>query len=60
MSSLFDKLNLRPQEWRLVVAPLMLILLMITRPQGILGTREISWSWLRGRFARPRPAREAR
>jgi len=29
------------QEWRLVVAPLMLILLMIYRPSGIMGLREI-------------------
>lgn len=28
------------QEWRLVVAPLMLILLMIFRPRGIMGLRE--------------------
>lgn len=28
------------QEWRLVVAPLMLILLMISRPYGIMGLRE--------------------
>ena len=28
------------QEWRLVVAPLMLILLMIYRPSGIMGLRE--------------------
>jgi branched-chain amino acid transport system permease protein len=28
------------QEWRLVVAPLMLILLMLFRPKGIMGLRE--------------------
>ena len=28
------------QEWRLAVAPLFLILLMIFRPQGIMGGRE--------------------
>jgi branched-chain amino acid transport system permease protein len=28
------------QEWRLVVAPLMLILLMIFRPSGIMGLKE--------------------
>jgi branched-chain amino acid transport system permease protein len=31
------------QEWRLVVAPLMLILLMIFRPKGIFGLREFSF-----------------
>ncbi len=35
------------QEWRLVVAPLMLILLMIFRPRGIMGLREF-------RFLTPR------
>ena len=31
------------QEWRLVVVPLMLILLMIFRPYGIMGLREFSF-----------------
>jgi branched-chain amino acid transport system permease protein len=38
------------QEWRLVVAPLMLILLMIFRPAGIMGLREF-------RFLVPREER---
>lgn len=38
------------QEWRLVVAPLMLILLMIFRPNGIMGLREF-------RFLIPREER---
>lgn len=38
------------QEWRLVVAPLMLILLMIYRPYGIMGLREF-------RFLIPREER---
>jgi branched-chain amino acid transport system permease protein len=38
------------QEWRLVVAPLMLILLMIYRPYGIMGLREF-------RFLIPRDER---
>jgi branched-chain amino acid transport system permease protein len=38
------------QEWRLVVAPLMLILLMIYRPRGIMGLREF-------RFLIPREER---
>jgi branched-chain amino acid transport system permease protein len=38
------------QEWRLVVAPLMLILLMIFRPSGIMGLREF-------RFLIPRKER---
>jgi branched-chain amino acid transport system permease protein len=32
---------------RMVVYALLLILLMIFRPQGLLGRRELSWSWLR-------------
>ncbi len=31
------------QEWRLVVAPLMLILLMLYRPKGIMGLREFKF-----------------
>jgi branched-chain amino acid transport system permease protein len=47
---------LRPvKEYRMVIYSLMLIVLMITRPQGLLGTRELSLAWLRRR----RPAREA-
>jgi len=47
---------LRPvKEFRMVLYALMLILLMITRPQGLLGTRELSW---RALLARLRPARE--
>ncbi len=38
------------QEWRLVVAPLMLILLMLFRPRGIMGLREF-------RFLLPREER---
>jgi branched-chain amino acid transport system permease protein len=46
---------LRPvQRYRMVVYSLMLITLMITRPQGLLGTRELSLpAWLR----RPRAER---
>jgi len=48
---------LRPvKEYRMVIYSLMLIVLMITRPQGLLGTREISLRWLRARF---KPAGEA-
>jgi branched-chain amino acid transport system permease protein len=32
---------------RMVVYALLLILLMIFRPQGLLGRREIGWAWLR-------------
>ncbi len=39
------------QEWRLVFAPLLLILLMFTKPRGILGFRELS-------FLRPRGERD--
>ncbi len=31
------------QEWRLVVMPLLLVLLMLLRPRGIMGGREFSW-----------------
>jgi len=48
---------LRPvKEYRMVLYSTMLIVLMITRPQGLLGTRELS---LRRLLGRRRPAREA-
>ena len=45
------------RDYRMVIYALMLIGLMITRPQGLLGSREISLSWLTNRFRRrePRP-----
>ena len=46
------------QEWRLVVAPLMLILLMIFRPYGIMGLRE--FRFLIPREERPEALREYR
>jgi branched-chain amino acid transport system permease protein len=48
---------LRPvKDFRMVIYSLMLILLMITRPQGLLGTRELS---LGGLFRRRGPAKGA-
>lgn len=45
---------LRPvREYRMVIYSLMLIILMITRPQGLLGSREISLGWLKRRRAAP-------
>jgi branched-chain amino acid transport system permease protein len=40
---------------RMVMYALLLILLMIFRPQGLFGTRELSWRW----FRRPRRVPEA-
>jgi branched-chain amino acid transport system permease protein len=36
-------------RYRLVVYSALLILIMLTRPQGLLGTREFSVSWLKRR-----------
>ncbi len=45
---------LRPvKDYRMVIYSLLLVVLMITRPQGLLGTRELSLS---GLFGRRRPA----
>jgi branched-chain amino acid transport system permease protein len=42
---------LRPvKDYRMVIYSLMLIVLMITRPGGLLGSREISFEWLTRRF----------
>lgn len=46
------------QEWRLVVAPLMLVLLMIFRPYGIMGLRE--FRFLIPRKERPEALKEFR
>jgi len=47
---------LRPvKDYRMVIYSLMLIVLMITRPGGLLGSREVSLAWL---LKRLRPARE--
>ena len=45
---------LRPvKDYRMVIYSLMLIILMITRPQGLMGSRELAWpAWL-GRRAKP-------
>jgi len=39
---------LRPvKDYRMVIYSLMLIVLMITRPQGLLGSRELTWGMFR-------------
>jgi branched-chain amino acid transport system permease protein len=42
--------------YRMVIYALMLIVLMITRPQGLLGNREFSWKGIRDWFSRRRRA----
>ncbi|MBK7366602.1 MAG: branched-chain amino acid ABC transporter permease [Candidatus Eisenbacteria bacterium] len=37
------------KDYRMVIYALMLIVLMITRPQGLMGTRELSWAFLTGK-----------
>jgi len=50
----FTDARLPLKDYRLVLYALMLIVLMITRPQGLLGTREFGIpAWLRRRGARP-------
>jgi len=44
---------------RLIIYSLLLIVLMISRPQGILGNKEISWSGLLARLRRKRPGEAA-
>src|SRR5216684_386757 len=49
-------------QYRLVVYSALLILIMLTRPQGILGTREFGLSWLKRARLRPegdKPAGES-
>jgi branched-chain amino acid transport system permease protein len=40
------------QQFRLVLYALLLIVIMLVRPEGLLGTREISLAWLRKRLSR--------
>ncbi|MDR3669365.1 MAG: branched-chain amino acid ABC transporter permease [Holophaga sp.] len=40
--------------WRLVAYGLLLVLIMIFRPQGLMGYRELSWTMVRGWFRRAR------
>jgi branched-chain amino acid transport system permease protein len=54
MPELLRKLPGDFSRYRLVVYSALLILIMLTRPQGILGTREFSLSWLK----RPRKRSE--
>jgi hypothetical protein len=42
--------------WRFVLYPIALLLLMLVRPQGLLGTKE--WGFLRAPRVRPRTATE--
>ncbi len=48
------------EQYRLVIYPLLLVLLMLTRPQGIFGRDEISRTWLRGQWAAIRSLRRRR
>jgi branched-chain amino acid transport system permease protein len=44
---------LRPiKDFRMVIYALMLIILMIARPQGLFGSREVNLDWLRRRMTR--------
>ena len=53
----FTAARLPLNDYRLVIYSLLLIVLMITRPQGLLGTRELSLDWLVGRWRRLRGGR---
>jgi branched-chain amino acid transport system permease protein len=45
--------TIRLADWRLVIYSSLLILTMLTRPQGILGHHELSMKWLRRAQKRP-------
>ena len=42
------------EQYRMVLYALLLIVLMLTRPQGLLGGKELSFQWLRRRRSAPR------
>ncbi|HEV7747540.1 MAG TPA: branched-chain amino acid ABC transporter permease [Pyrinomonadaceae bacterium] len=56
MPELLRKLPGDFSRYRLVVYAAMLIIIILTRPQGILGTREFSLSWLKRARKRPEGA----
>jgi branched-chain amino acid transport system permease protein len=41
------------QQYRLVLYALLLIVIMLLRPEGLLGQRELSLAWFRRRAAKP-------
>jgi len=41
------------QEWRMLVYGLLLVVVMLTRPQGLMGGFEVSFEWLSGLFRKP-------
>ena len=44
---------LRPvKEYRLVIYSALLIIMMLTRPKGLFGTQELSWSWVKEKILR--------
>jgi branched-chain amino acid transport system permease protein len=44
---------LRPvKEYRLVIYSALLVVMMLTRPGGLFGSREFSWKWLKTKFIR--------
>ncbi len=44
-------------EWRMVISPLVLIVIMLTRPQGLMGNREFAFVPRREEVSRREPAR---
>jgi branched-chain amino acid transport system permease protein len=34
------------QSWRMVIYSALLVVMMLTRPQGLMGGREFRWQWL--------------
>jgi branched-chain amino acid transport system permease protein len=45
--------NVKIEEYRLVIYAALLIAMMLTRPQGLLGQREIGFNWLKRAQRRP-------
>jgi branched-chain amino acid transport system permease protein len=54
---LLGQMGTEAPTWRYVLYPLTLLLLMLLRPQGLLGTNE--WGFLKAPFVRPRKKQEA-
>jgi branched-chain amino acid transport system permease protein len=40
-------------EWRMILYSLLIVVVMLVRPQGLMGSKELSFAWLERRWARP-------
>jgi branched-chain amino acid transport system permease protein len=52
LRTLLGKLGTDAPTWRFVLYPIMLLLIMLIRPEGLLGS--VEWGYLKAKFILPR------